>query len=313
MQPIMKIYLNLNNPIPAFSFKEDHLSELRSVFPALEVVAVDSTDDLAARLDDADFVATWEFPSDLYAKAPRLKAVFTPAAGKERVAEDPSGNVPTHYGTFHGMLMAESLLAMMLYFNRRLDLMTANKEQRRWSHEGLSESRSLSVQRVLVVGYGNIGRTCARYLSAFGCSVTGVRRSPEASPSGHSARRVVPFTEMPSHLEKADHVVLILPGSDETKGIFTRDHFVRMKRGAHLYNLGRGTCYREEDLLWALESGQIAGAGLDVFAEEPLPRDSRLWTAPNAFIMPHASAIYDDYMDLFLAELMGRLQSLVEG
>lgn len=308
---IMKIYLNLNNSIEAFCFKVDHVSELQSVFPSLEIVTVRSTHELVDTAGDADFIATWRLPAEVYDRAPKLKAVFTPAAGREWVASDPSGRVPVFYGTFHGMLMAESLLSMVLYFNRRLDLLSANKQAKRWTQKGLSESRSLSVQRALVIGYGNIGRACARALAAIGCNVTGVRRSPDESDVTKHVRTVVRFEEMGPHLEKADHVVLVLPGDTDTTHIFTREHFESMKESAFLYNLGRGNCYREEDLVTALETGRIAGAGLDVFAEEPLPSASKLWKLPNTLIMPHASAVYDDYMDLFLAEMMGRLQTLL--
>jgi len=307
----MKIYLNLDSKVDAFAFKKDHVRELEGVFPGLETVRVHKTSELGSGLADADFVATWRFPADFYGQAPRLKAVFTPAAGREYVDADPNGRVPVFYGTFHGILMAESLLSMMLYFNRKMEFLIDNKGRRLWSREGLSECRSLMVQRALIVGYGNIGRACARALSALGCSVTGVRRTPSPSDTNKRVRKVVRFEEMGPFLERADQVVLALPGGEQTAKIFTRDHFARMKRSAYLYNLGRGSCYLEEDLIWAIETGRIAGAGLDVFAEEPLPETSKLWDLPNVFIMPHASAIYDDYMDLFLAEMMGKLQSLI--
>jgi phosphoglycerate dehydrogenase-like enzyme len=78
-----------------------------------------------------------------------------------------------------------------------------------------------------------------------------------------------------------------------------------MKPGVFLYNLGRGNCYRQEDLLNALNNGPLAGAGLDVFAEEPLPSDSPLWNCPNVFITPHSSAISQEYVDLFIQEFLG--------
>ena len=83
-----------------------------------------------------------------------------------------------------------------------------------------------------------------------------------------------------------------------------------MKPGSYLYNLGRGTCYREENLLAALQQGPLAGAGLDVFAEEPLPASSALWEQPNLLITPHSSAISREYLDLFVDEWLQRLASL---
>ena len=83
-----------------------------------------------------------------------------------------------------------------------------------------------------------------------------------------------------------------------------------MRPGAYLYNLGRGNCYREKDLLFALENGPLAGAGLDVFAEEPLPATSPLWDKHNVVITPHSSAISQEYIDLFIQEWLGTLRKL---
>jgi phosphoglycerate dehydrogenase-like enzyme len=103
-------------------------------------------------------------------------------------------------------------------------------------------------------------------------------------------------------LPTADHVVLVLPGGQETDELFTSEHFDMMKPGSCLYNLGRGNCYREEDLVRALTNGTLAGAGLDVFREEPLPHSSPLWKLPNVLITPHSSAISSEYLDLYMEE-----------
>jgi len=105
-------------------------------------------------------------------------------------------------------------------------------------------------------------------------------------------------------------VVIVLPGGAETDGIFTARHFNAMKPGAYLYNLGRGNCYSEEDLLDALKNGPLAGAGLDVFAEEPLPPTSPLWEQPNVLITPHSSGISREYIDLFIHEWIEKLRKL---
>ena len=121
---------------------------------------------------------------------------------------------------------------------------------------------------------------------------------------------MITFDRLEEELPCADHVVLLLPGGRATDGIFTERHFNAMKPGAFLYNLGRGNCYREEDLITALKNGTIAGAGLDVFAEEPLPADSPLWEQPNVLITPHSSAISREYIDLFIREWLETLRKI---
>ncbi|MEI6209743.1 MAG: NAD(P)-dependent oxidoreductase [Desulfuromonadales bacterium] len=149
----------------------------------------------------------------------------------------------------------------------------------------------------------------AEALKAFGAHITGVKRNPESLAGSPVIDRVISFDRMEEELPEADHVVLLLPGGTETAGIFTARRFNAMKSGACLYNLGRGNCYREEDLVVALESGRLAGAGLDVFAEEPLPASSPLWERHNVLITPHSSAISREYIDLFIEEWLEQYAS----
>jgi D-2-hydroxyacid dehydrogenase (NADP+) len=210
--------------------------------------------------------------------------------------------VKNFYGQFHGRIMRESLLAMMLYFNRRLALASENRKQKIWDRRIYDGSSSLFSQHVLIVGYGAIGRQMAEVLKAFGARITGVKRSTAGFENDPSAERVITFDRMNEALPMADHVVFVLPGGPETYDLFTRQHFDLMKPGSCLYNLGRGNCYREEDLVHALINGPLAGAGLDVFREEPLSLSSPLWELPNVLVTPHASAISSEYLDLFIEE-----------
>ncbi|WP_298267580.1 NAD(P)-dependent oxidoreductase, partial [Geobacter sp.] len=165
-------------------------------------------------------------------------------------------------------------------------------------------------QQVLIVGFGALGRSVAELLKTFGASVTGVKRNVKGFAAGSVVDRVIPFDRLEEELPHADHVVLLLPGGEETDGLITARHFNAMKPGACLYNLGRGNCYREEDLLYALNDGPLAGAGLDVFAEEPLAPGSPLWDRPDVLITPHSSAISREYIDLFMEEWLGTLRGM---
>ncbi len=285
--------------------------ELARSFPELELVRVATQEELERALPEADIAAAWSFPARFYERAPHLRAVITPSAGNESTPPDPSGRVPVIHATFHGILMSETLLALMLFFNRQLRRLLENQAARRWERDYLHASRQLRGQHVLILGYGNIGRRCARLLKGFDCTITGMKRSPRDSRLDVDADAIITYSHLPAALASADHVVLILPGGAETERIITRDHFRAMKRSAYLYNLGRGNCYSEEDLVWALESDLIAGAGLDVFETEPLPPSSRLWELPNVVVLPHASALYPGFMDLFFEELSSRLRELL--
>lgn len=296
------LLVHLKSDVESFAIKPRHLDRMREVFPGIHLIEATDLEDFHARLSDAVWLMTWEFRLEWYEKAPKLKAVFTPAAGHDWAPPDPSGRVKNFYGHFHGRIMRESLLAMMLYFNRRLALAAQNRKSKIWDPMAFDGSSALFSQQVLIVGYGAIGRQMAVLLKAFGAKITGVKRNIAGFENDPSADRVVTFDKLKEELPLADHVVLVLPGGPETDDLFIQQHFELMKPGSYLYNLGRGNCYREELLVRALINGPIAGAGLDVFHEEPLPRSSPLWELPNALITPHASAISREYLDLYIEE-----------
>lgn len=307
---ITKLLIHLHNSIDAFSCKPRHLEQLRAALPGVAISVAEGNDDFLEKLADAQCALVWRFKAEWYGRAPQLKAVFTPAAGRDWTAGDPSGRVKTVYGSFHGLIMRESLLSMMLYFNRQLARSLDDQRHRQWGRTGYSGCEGLFSQRVLIVGFGALGQSMAEVLKSFGATIIGVRRNPATVQGNAHVDRVVAFDRLEEELPTADHVVLLLPGGTATDGIFTARHFSAMKRGAYLYNLGRGNCYREEDLSTALDNGPLAGAGLDVFAAEPLPADSPLWEKPNVLITPHSSAISREYIDLFIEEFLGNLKQM---
>jgi phosphoglycerate dehydrogenase-like enzyme len=307
---INHLLIHLHNTIDAFSLKGRHIEQIRAALPDVRITVADGSNDFMDKLPHADCALVWHFKSAWYEKAPQLKALFTPAAGHDWVAKDPSGRVKTVYGSFHGRIMRESLLSMMLHFNRKIGTSLADQANGTWGRLDYSDCTGLFNQRVVIVGYGSLGQSMAELLKAFGAGVTGVRRTLTADEGDRHVDRIIPFDRLEEELPNADHVVFVLPWGSETDGIFTAQHFSAMKPGAYLYNLGRGNCYREDDLLQALKNGPLAGAGLDVFSEEPLPAASPLWRQPNVLLTPHSSAISREYIDLFIEEWLETLRTV---
>ena len=305
-----KLLIYLKHEVGSFSIKPRHLKRISSAFPGIDILEVSGKEEFNASLPEADWILTWQFRVKMYGKLPKLEAVFTPAAGKDWLPPDPSGRVINFYGRFHGRIMRESLLAMMLFFNRRLDICQENRNNKVWDRSYLDGSSLLCGQRALIVGYGAIGRQMAELLRAFGMRVVAVKRNIAGFERDPHAERVITFADMDEELSRADHVVLMLPGSAETENLFSKRHFFMMKPGAFLYNLGRGNCYCEEHLVDALQNGPLAGAGLDVFRQEPLPLASSLWNLPNVLIMPHASAICSEYLNLYSEEFISVARDL---
>jgi phosphoglycerate dehydrogenase-like enzyme len=307
---INNLLIHLHNSQDAFTLKSRHVDRIREALPETRIVVAEGNGDFMEKLPEAECALVWAFKHDWYERASRLKVLFTPSAGHDWVAGDPSGRVKTIYGSFHGRIMRESLLSTMLFFNRRLGAALDDQNNRVWGRLGYSDCVALFSQRVMIIGCGSLGRSIAGLLKAFGAHVTGVKRNLAGSAETAGIDRMITFDRLEEELPYADHVVLVLPGGKETDGIFTARHFNPMKPGAYLYNLGRGNCYREEDLATALENGPLAGAALDVFAEEPLPLSSLLWGRKNVVITPHSSAVSREYIDLFIQEWLETLRGL---
>jgi D-2-hydroxyacid dehydrogenase (NADP+) len=304
----MRVLVYLSNPVRAFAPTGEQLAVLSARVSRHELVVVDTEPDFFDALSLADGVVVWRFAEDWYGRAPRLRHVFTPAAGHEGFAPDPGARVERHFGRFHGAIMAESLLAMITFMNRRLGDAVGAQAERRWDRTPYSECRRLDAQVALIIGFGAIGQRCGRLLSAVGMRVHGLRRDA-AQPYG-VAHRVWSPEQRFEALSSADHVVCVLPGDTGTDHFLDAEAFSHMQPSACVYSLGRGNAIDPEALRGALAEGRIRGAFLDVVPEEPLPVDSPLWSAPNLYLTPHASAISAEYLDLYFDELAGQLSQL---
>ncbi|WP_219834835.1 D-2-hydroxyacid dehydrogenase [Paenibacillus sp. R14(2021)] len=182
----------------------------------------------------------------------------------------------------HARSVSETVIAMMLGLARGIASAVRNQQRSVWeSPRTLAE---MNGGTVAIVGAGEIGREVARLARAFDMRVAAVRRSGGAMPE---ADVVYGLAELDDALREADYVVNSLPLTSETWHLFHAERFAVMKSGAYFINVGRGGTVRTEDLVAALNTGVIAGAGLDVFEQEPLPADHPLWGMPNVIITPH--------------------------
>lgn len=162
---------------------------------------------------------------------------------------------------------------------------------------------------VALVGYGSIAGRVAELLEPFGVEIIGVRRSPR----GHEKVQMLPLSELSRALERADHVVNILPGGQATERALGAAQLACMRPGATLYNIGRGSTVDQSALMAALESGRLRGAYLDVTDPEPLPPEHPLWRTPGCFITPHAAGGHADETARLLGHFEGNLLRFVAG
>jgi len=257
--------------------------------------------DVRAVLDavrDADVIVALHVPDATLAAAKRVRWLAFWSAGLDR-AVTPAvagallrGVIATSASGVHGPNIAEHVLAMMLAFTRRLPEYYRAQIAHRWERPpddqtgGIGE---LSGQTLAVVGLGHVGLALAQRAQAFGMRVVGTRRGDTAQPGDAPAVMVRSHVDLDSVLAEGDHVCIAVPLTRETTGLIDENRLKRMKRSAYLYNIARGPVVEHRALVRALQGGEIAGAGLDVFETEPLPPSSPLWSMANVIITPHVA------------------------
>ncbi len=203
--------------------------------------------------------------------------------------------VITNASGVHGIPIAEHILGMMLSFARGFHRSFPKQVEGVWDRSMKSDVFELDGKTVLVIGAGAIGRAFAVRGKALGMRVRGIKRSPLRDENGSGFESIRGPEELEEELEIADMVVLILPHTPATDRCFGKHELELMKRSAFFFNVGRGKTVDEDALIDALQNGTIAGAGLDVFAEEPLPENSPLWKMENVILTAHYSGLTPEY------------------
>ena len=298
----MNILVNLNNEVDVFQIKEEHKARFNNEFPQHDFKFVESYDEFKGELSWAESAVLWFFPEKLFAQAPKLKALYTPSAGKDWVAVDESGRVQTHFSSYHGYIISESFLAMLFYHSNHLAQAISNKETANWDRNAFGSRKLLSNKSILIVGYGNIGKICAEHCMALGISVTGACRDLNKD-ANCELRSVESLTD---YIGEYDVILNLLPGGELTEKFISREIIDAMMPGVEFYNFGRGVTVDEDALIDALRRRHISFAGLDVYETEPLSEASALWELPNVLLTPHSSCCYEDYLHLFIDELKAK-------
>jgi glyoxylate/hydroxypyruvate reductase A len=256
---------------------------LQAAAPELDVVV---WPDPAFR--EAEVAMCWNAPPGVYAQMPRLQLVHSIAAGVDNVvAGQDLRSLPVCRVVDPKLAegMVQYVLWSVLYFHRSLDVAFANQRNAVWKRPVQTPA---SQCRVGVMGLGKLGGAIAQQLIALGYTVNGWSRS------AHAIDGMAMFTgpeAFDAFLAETDVLICVLPLTDATRGILGRRTFDKLPRGAAIVNCGRGEHLVANDLLGALDSGQLRGAVLDVFAHEPLAADDPLWRAPGVIVTPHMATM----------------------
>ncbi len=254
-----------------------------------------SKEQFNALLADAEVIYGLRLPKNVLARAPKLKWVQTVFAGVDRFLDNEvwqSSVIITSMSGIHATPVGELVLELMLMFVKQAPLHFQLKQEKQWKR---FTTTVLCSKTVGILGLGRIGREVARLAKAFGMKVVATRRSAKRIARARYVDIVLPPQRLPQLLSESDFVVLTLPLTPETNKLIGERELRTMKSTAYLINVARGGIVDEEALIRALDEHWIAGAGLDVFATEPLPTDSRLWEFPNVIFSPHVAGLIEDY------------------
>jgi phosphoglycerate dehydrogenase-like enzyme len=260
----------------------------------------------------ADILYGQPHPEDLI-HSTSLKWVQLTTAGYSRYDNDSirsalrlGGAIMTNSSSVFADPCAEHVLAFMLCAARNLAPAILNDATAHaWPYLELRyTSRLLRGQSAVIVGMGAIGHRLIQLLAPFEMMLSGVRRTVR----GDEPIPTVPSAKLDELLPAADHVINLLPSAAGNIRLFNADRISCMKRGALFYNVGRGDTVDQDALCDALDSGQLAGAYLDVTTPEPLPPAHRLWRVPNCYITPHSAGGHDTEFDRLIAHFINNLR-----
>src|SRR5438552_3089475 len=283
---------------PQSAKTRDWAARVAAALPALTVVVAE-TEAEAARAAPGAEAAFGTLPPALVRTAAKLRWLQAPQAAPPAGYYTPEliahPVVVTNFREIYNDHIAAHIMAFVLAFARGLHDYLPRQWKGEWRREPLDTGVvHLPEATALIVGVGGIGAETARLAAAFGMRVIGVDARRRDAPPGvaelHGA------DQLDTLLPRADFVILTVPHTPETEGFMNRARFARMKPSAFFINIGRGRTTRLDDLVAALRAGQLAGAGLDVFEQEPLPAGHPLWTMPNVLITPHTAG-FGPYLD----------------
>jgi phosphoglycerate dehydrogenase-like enzyme len=288
------------------------LTRLATRFPECAFVEARAADVRDRMLKDA--VVTYGMPPVAkLAEAEQLRWIQLISAGVPQelcpVAKA-RGLIVTNLAGLYGASIAEHALGMMSALSRNLHVAMRNQAERRWDRTVAQTMTDLHGKTLAVIGLGNIGQNIARLARSHGLRVVGCRRTPRPTPY---IDHLYGSDELHAMLAEGDLVAVALPLTARTEGMLGTAEFAAMKRGAVYVNVSRGSVAQENALLEALHSGQVAAAGLDVFAVEPLATDHPLWSRPQVLISPHVSGETINQSSLPAERLARNLASWLAG
>jgi phosphoglycerate dehydrogenase-like enzyme len=281
-------------------------------FPQLTINVVGHHNDVGPYIGDVDILLCFSPPmaDHVVRDAPKLKWIQALGTGVDNIVDLPSLGkevVVTNVRGIHGAPVSEATIAFMLSLARDMPRSVRAQDQSRWERW---PSALLAGKTVGILGVGLIAEYLAPICKTFGMTVVGISGSPRETRHFDRMAHRNDLTKVAGDL---DFLVVLTPLSAETRNIVGEKVFAAMKPTAYLVNVARGGVVDEPALIAALEAGKIAGAGLDVFSQEPLPSDNPLWKTKNITIFSHLGGYSQGYEDRAMPTIAGNMGKFLAG
>ncbi|WHZ04091.1 D-2-hydroxyacid dehydrogenase [Neobacillus sp. YX16] len=294
--------------------EQNLIDQIKEIIPDWTIIIGKDREIWQEHIHDAEIIAGWKkgIEKDCLTPHSKLKWLQTWSAGVDSLPLETleSRNITvTSANGVHAYPISETIYALMLSLTRKIHTYVKNQRERKWHHSDMK--LEMHEKTVGIIGVGTIGKEAAKIAKAFGMKVLGVRHSGKQQ---EFVDEMFTTNQLDAVLPKCDYVVVTLPLTKETNRLFGAKQFDLMKSSAFFINIGRGEIVVEGDLISALQRGQIAGAGLDVFEQEPLTVDSPLWEMENVIITPHTSGSTEHYNQRVIENiLIPNLQNYISG
>jgi phosphoglycerate dehydrogenase-like enzyme len=287
----------------SFDLQRVFVEKIRKVSLDIDIVQSEDKKEALRLIADADILFAGYFSEQMFRTAKKLKWIQAWGAGVDNILIPQVVNsevVVTSAGGIHPTPISEHVLGLMLCLTRKLHVLIRDQEKKKWqrfySEAASDQIRELSGQTVGIVGLGKIGAEIARKSKCLGMRVIGTKRNVSRGSLSTIDKMFDP-ADLSQLLAESDFVVLSLPLTKETDGLIGEVQLKSMKRTGYLINISRGKIVQEDKLIEALKKRWIAGAALDTFETEPLPKKSELWNFENVIITPHVAGFTPYYME----------------
>jgi D-2-hydroxyacid dehydrogenase (NADP+) len=292
--------------------QQQYYRHLKSTFPQLTIDLVDHHSKVDPYIGNADILITFGpmMTDDVLRKADNLKWIQALGTGVDNLIDLPSlraSVIITNIHGIHGPAMSEAAIMAMLALSRNFPRVVRNQDLHDWQRWPAS---LLEGKTVGIFGVGAISEALAPKCKVFGMTVVGISSVKRAVPSFD---RMYTRNELSDAVKDLNYLIVLTPYSSETRNIVNSTIFSSMKPSAYLINLARGGIVDENALILALEHSQIAGAALDVFSQEPLPRGHAFWSMKNVIVMPHLAGFHDRYASQALPVVEANIEKFLAG